>query len=137
MIWRTGAKFQDLFNLRTCYSYSLTSYCMFPSFAHLKGWTGAIKMVNCFFLFVCVCVCVCKQILHNKNLEQWTIKTWDALHDFVQFAQLKKREKYQWRSVACSIVAGFLHWCFSCFKLYKRYKFMQSITRILGLIRET
>ena len=31
----------------------------------------------------------------------------DALHDLVPFVQFKKREKYPWRSVTFSKVAGF------------------------------
>ena len=44
-----------------------------------------------------------------------------ALRDLVPFAQFKKREKHQWRSVTFSKVAGFslkvalLHGCFSRF----------------------
>ena len=32
--------------------------------------------------------------------------TWDALDDLVTFAQFTRREKYQWKSVTFSKVAG-------------------------------
>lgn len=140
MIRRAGAKFQGLFNLQNCCNYSITSYCMFPSFAHLKGWTGQLKMVNIFFEIIC---------LHNKSLEQWTIKIWDALCNFVTSVQFKKLEKHLWRSVTFSFVkVTILHGILSqssyvmlckityhlynlktwIFKLYKWYVIVQSIT---------
>ena len=38
-----------------------------------------------------------------------------ALRDLVPFVQLKKREKYPWRSVNFSLKLTFLHGCFSRF----------------------
>ena len=47
MIWRTGAKFQALFNLATCSNYSITNYVKIPVF-HIfeKVNKGQLKMVN-------------------------------------------------------------------------------------------
>ena len=49
-IWRTGAKFQDLFNLATCSSYSIASYVkilVFHFFEKVnKGQLKQLKMVN-------------------------------------------------------------------------------------------
>ena len=50
-IWRTGAKFQVLFNLTTCSNYSITSYVKIPVFhffekmnkGQLKWWMSTIK----------------------------------------------------------------------------------------------
>ena len=46
-IWRTGAKFQVLFNLATCSSYSITNYVNIPVF-HFFGKVNKaqLKMVN-------------------------------------------------------------------------------------------
>ena len=55
----------------------------------------------------------------------------DALHDLVLFVQFKKGEKYPWRSVNFSKVAGFTKintppWMFFMFfKLYKWYQIAQ------------
>ena len=40
----------------------------------------------------------------------------DALRHLILFLQIKEREKHPWRSVISSIVAGFLHGCFSRLK---------------------
>ena len=46
-IWRTGDKFQVLFNLATCYNYSITNYIKIPIFYFLKKVNkGHLKMVN-------------------------------------------------------------------------------------------
>ena len=63
---------------------------------------------------------LCLRVLPNANLEVldfwphakafWFIEIvlifhffkWDALHGLIPFAQLKKREKHPWRSVACN-----------------------------------
>ena len=47
MIWRTGAKFQALFNSATCSNYSTTNYVKIPVFYFLeKVNEGQLKMVN-------------------------------------------------------------------------------------------
>ena len=136
MIRRAGAKFQGLFNLQNCCNYSITSCCMFPSFAHLKGWTGQLKMVNIFFEIIC---------LHNKSLEQWTIKIWDALCNFVTSVQFKKLEKHLWRSVtqyscrlphATLLKISLLHGYFSHFLNCTSGKNSCKASNILNLIRE-
>ena len=43
-IWRTGAKFQALFNLAACSNYSTTNYVKFPVFQRVNK--GELKMVN-------------------------------------------------------------------------------------------
>ena len=46
-IWRTGAKFQALFNLATCSSYLIINYDKFPMFHFLERVNkGELKMVN-------------------------------------------------------------------------------------------
>ena len=46
-IWRTGAKFQALFNLTTCSNYSMTNYVKFPVFHFFEMVNkGELKMVN-------------------------------------------------------------------------------------------
>ena len=42
----------------------------------------------------------------SKSLTKWCEVICDALHDFVPFAQFKKREKHPWRSVTFSKFAG-------------------------------
>ena len=51
MIWRTVAKFQVLFNLRTCSNYSITNYVKIPmSHFFEKVDKGELKMVNVNYL---------------------------------------------------------------------------------------
>ena len=46
-IWRTGAKFQVLFNLATCSNYSITSYVKIPvSYSFEKVNKGQLKIVS-------------------------------------------------------------------------------------------
>ena len=46
-IWRTGAKFQALFNLATCSNYSITNYVKIPVFHFFeKVNKGHLKMAN-------------------------------------------------------------------------------------------
>ena len=46
-IWRTGAKFQALFNLAACSNYSVTNYVKFPVFKFFERVNkGELKMVN-------------------------------------------------------------------------------------------
>ena len=46
-IWRTGAKFQVLFNLATCSNYSVTNYVEFPFFHFFERVNkGVLKVVN-------------------------------------------------------------------------------------------
>ena len=46
-IWKTGAKFQALFNLATCSNYSITNYVKFPVFHFFERVNkGGLKMVN-------------------------------------------------------------------------------------------
>ena len=37
-IWRTGVKFQALFNLATCSNYSITNYVKFPMIHFFESW---------------------------------------------------------------------------------------------------
>ena len=47
MIWKTGAKSQALFNLETCFNYSITNYIKIPAFHLLeKVNKEQLKMVN-------------------------------------------------------------------------------------------
>ena len=47
MIWRTGAKFQSLFNLATYFNHSITNYVKSPVFDFFeKVIKGELKMVN-------------------------------------------------------------------------------------------
>ena len=49
-IWRTGAKFQALFNLATCSNYSVTNCVKFPVFPFFERVNkGELKMVNISF----------------------------------------------------------------------------------------
>ena len=46
-IWRTGAKFQALFNLANCSKYSITNYVKFPVFHFFESENkGQLKIVN-------------------------------------------------------------------------------------------
>ena len=47
MIWRTGAEFQALFYLATCFNYLITNYVKFPVFNFFERVNnGELKMVN-------------------------------------------------------------------------------------------
>ena len=83
----------------------------------------------------------------NKSLTKWCEVICDALHDFVPFAQFKKREKHPWRSVTFSKFAGQKpllknftksntpQWVFfTFFKLLKWYQIAQRITFFFYII---
>ena len=48
-IWRTGAKFQALFNIAICSSYSITNYVKFSVFFFDRVNKGELKMVNDYY----------------------------------------------------------------------------------------
>ena len=45
-IWRTGAKFQVLFNLATCPNYSITVISRFQCFNFLKSWIRECQLLK-------------------------------------------------------------------------------------------
>ena len=45
-IWRTGARFQVLFNLATCSNYSITNYVKIPVSHFFENMNNQLKMVN-------------------------------------------------------------------------------------------
>ena len=51
----------------------------------------------------------------------------DALHNFVQFVQFKKREKQPWRSDTFSKLQAKASGVFMFLKLYKQYQITQSV----------
>ena len=60
-----------------------------------------------------------------------SLTIFDALRDFVQFAQCEKREKHPWKSDTKSITPPLVFFTF--FKLNKWYKIAQSISIDLEL----
>ena len=73
----------------------------------------------------------------TSTLNDWTflwallLTIFDALRDFVLFAQCEKREKHPWKSDTKSITSPLVFFTF--FKLNKWYKIAQSISVDLEL----